>query len=294
MGWGTNLQNRPKGTGKIARLVRERSLRLCEVAEKLGKPIDKVYRSAEIEQESGLVNLTGTYPEIVVHYQLWLPNVAEMFIPDEGMVIGDFDLERADIQVMAWEAEAVKLKQMLRERVDLHTENAKVLRSTRDAAKIAAHAFDYMASDKAVAANAGVTQHEASQMRARWFGEHPEIARWQQRTRRTLLETGGVKNKFGFRIVFFDRLEQCLPEALAWVPSSTVAVVINTALLRVHTHPEIEFLMQTHDSLSIQAPSRLTKEMIDMCSVVVPYDDPLTIGVTGGWSEVSLAGCKED
>jgi hypothetical protein len=77
-----------------------------------------------------------------------------------------------------------------------------------------------------------------------------------------------------------------------------VANVINTALLRIHEHPEVEFLMQTHDSLTVQvrreARERLHPEILSMCRVVVPYDDPLVIGVTGGWSERNLAGCKED
>ena len=37
--------------------------------------------------------------------QLTLPNLRKMFIPDPGKFIFDCDLEQADAQVVAWEAD---------------------------------------------------------------------------------------------------------------------------------------------------------------------------------------------
>ena len=75
-----------------------------------------------------------------------LPNIRRLFIPDPGQIIGDADLDRADLQVVVWEADDTELKQMLHEGVDLQLEedvapaeeadvDAQALASSLDAAR---------------------------------------------------------------------------------------------------------------------------------------------------------------
>jgi len=114
-----------------------------------------------------------------------------------------------------------------------------------------------------------------------WFGEHPGILQWHERTTDSLTESRSVSNKLGYRIVYFDRIERLLPEALAWVPQSTVAMVTNYAALQLEEQcPWVKLLLQVHDSLVFQYPRHLSGRLSaihDALQVTIPYDDPLTI-----------------
>ncbi|MGH9428477.1 MAG: DNA polymerase, partial [Terriglobia bacterium] len=55
---------------------------------------------------------------------LELPNIRKMFVPDPGYDFFNLDLDRADLQVVVWEADDQDLKQALRLGVDMHCFNA--------------------------------------------------------------------------------------------------------------------------------------------------------------------------
>ncbi len=226
-----------------------------------------------------------------------LPNLRKMFIPSPNSIIIDADLQRADAQVVAWEADDEELKQIFREGHDIHIENAKVIGCTRQKAKNGVHAVNYDVSARTLAVTLGSTVHEAQQFINRWFSAHPKIKIWQGHIKFQLETTRTITNKFGFRRFFFDRMSpQTFHEALAWIPQSTVAIVTNKGLLNIYNNlKEIELLLQVHDSLVMQAPkstypdilNSITKEM----QISIPYDDPLIIPVTvaashENWGEV--------
>src|SRR5574337_7375 len=52
-----------------------------------------------------------------------LPNLRKIFVPDEGMMMFDSDLDRADLQVVVWEIEDKILKEAMRRGVDVHLLN---------------------------------------------------------------------------------------------------------------------------------------------------------------------------
>ena len=56
-----------------------------------------------------------------------LPNVRSLFGPDPGNTFFDMDLDRADLQVVVWEADDAMLKAALRQGVDIHLLNAFVI-----------------------------------------------------------------------------------------------------------------------------------------------------------------------
>lgn len=224
------------------------------------------------------------------------PDVRRMFVPDPDHYLMDWDLDRADLQVVVWEANDTELKQMLHEGVDMHSENAKVLLCPRQVAKMWVHGSNYGGSARTMAANCGITVHQSEVMRRRWFAAHSGILEWHRRTERSLATTRSVWNKFGYRRLYFDRIESILPEALAWVPQSTVAIVINTGLARIFSKlPEIQLLLQVHDSLVMQAHKSLIPSIYpkirELLQVTVPYDDPLVIPVSGKGSFDSWGDC---
>lgn len=107
-----------------------------------------------------------------------------------------------------------------------------------------------------------------------------------------------MQNAFGFRRLYFDRIGNCFTQALAWIPQSTVAIVINKGLVNLDTHmaDELHLLLQVHDSLGFQVPSYKRHEVLEKARphllITVPYPDPLIIPIGFATSDVSWGGCK--
>ena len=229
--------------------------------------------------------------------ELELPNVRKLFVPDPGFTFFDMDLDRADLQVVVWEADDSELKAMLREGVDIHSENARVLGISRPAAKAWVHGTNYGGGPRTMAVNCGITVHEAERRRARWFSAHPGIRTWHEKVESDLASQRCVTNRFGYRRFYFDRIEGLLPEALAWIPQSTVACVINRAYVNIFRNlREAQVLLQVHDSLAGQFPTHLgewaTRRLREEATIIVPYDEPLIIPVGIKTSTKSWGDCE--
>lgn len=248
-----------------------------------------------------------------------LPNIRKLFIPDPDFTFFDVDLDRADLQVVVWEADDQGLKRALREGLDLHLRNARDLfrlyftdddlripdkvlellekfRQEREFAKLFIHAANYGGQAKTLAESTNISIAESARFLKMWFSGHPGIPAWHDRTQKQLMETRTVTNKFGYRRFYFDRIESILGEALAWIPASTVAIIINKGLLRIANElPAVQLLLQVHDSLAGQYPSaspQFKEEIRQRCLITVPYDDPLIIPTSISTSTVSWGDCS--
>src|SRR5688572_20243992 len=93
------------------------------------------------------------------------PNQRILIIPDPGCTIVDMDLDRADAQFVAWEANDDTLKDILKAGLDLHLENARSIWGShikksdpeRKLAKAFCHAVNYGAYPKRLAKALGIT-----------------------------------------------------------------------------------------------------------------------------------------
>lgn len=237
-----------------------------------------------------------------------IPNVRKLLIPDPGYIMYSHDLERADLYVVVWEAGDDELKQMLKEGVNIHVENAKTIfggnpqpsklaSSPYHKAKQGVHATNYGCKARTLAAELGITVHEAEAFIQRWLSAHPGIGAWHDRVEQSLQRSRSVSNKLGFRIRFFDRVDNLLPEALAWIPQSTVALVINTGWHNIEANlPWVQTLLQEHDELVTQVPKTMhskRKEIREQMLITIPYDEPLTIPIGIASSEKSWGECEE-
>jgi DNA polymerase-1 len=256
-----------------------------------------------------------------------LPNIRKLFIPDEGYTFFDMDLDRADMQVVAAEAEISgdkALRTVLDKGLDLHCisaaeifnikgippdelyeahpnykeHRAKITEANRNKTKNGGHATNYGVGDYKLAQTLGISVKEASDFRARWFGVFPGIKRWHVRTEE-MAQRGYVENRFGARLHILGRFD--MPECLAWVPQSTVAGVINRALIAIDAEEQagktsIQLLLQVHDSLAGQfLTSQADKEIESLrrlARVEIPYETPLIIPVGINTSTQSWGHCK--
>jgi DNA polymerase I len=243
---------------------------------------------------------------------------------DSGMTGIDMDLDRADLQVVVWEADDDDLRLALNSGVDMHLFNAvsifniksvpvdemvathpnyeeHKIRYTpeRNKAKIGVHGTNYGAHDKTLAEQLGITRHEAALFRAKWFGAHPGIKKYHIRTATQLAQTKTVTNKFGYRRVYFDRPDMILTQALAWVPQSTVAIIIDHAMNNIIAalSAKVEVLFQVHDSLYMQVPTPSLHSLIphieQQSLITIPYDTPLTIPVGFEVTTTNWGDCKK-
>lgn len=238
-----------------------------------------------------------------------LPNQRRLIIPDPGYTIVDMDLDRADAQFVAWEANDETLKDILKSGADLHLENAKSIWGTnvkskgpeRQLAKRFCHAVNYGAYPKKLAKSLGLDLRTAEWVYAKWFKAHPGIKEWHNRVRNELFTKRIIRNPFGYERYYADRPEDVLNEGLAWVPQSSVGIIINEAWDRIDAElPSVAVDMQVHDSLTMQVPSRLVEELLPAIQqrslIVVPYDDPLIVPVgfkisDKSWGDVEPACC---
>lgn len=254
-----------------------------------------------------------------------LPNMRKLFLPDEGMIFFDLDLDRADLQVVVWEAEDKDMKKALRLGLDMHcvnacdifgikgipyeelqeghpnykTHRAKIGDAYRGKAKAGVHATNYGVGDNKLAMALGITRHEASQFRARWFAAHPGILRWHKRVEADGMRRGYIENRFGARLNTLGRFD--LPVALGWGPQSTVAGVINRGLANIDAAEQagksrVQLLLQVHDSLGGQFPAADKEKeiafLLEATRIVIPYDDPLVIPTSVNCSNLSWGDCK--
>lgn len=239
-----------------------------------------------------------------------LPNVKRIFLPDPGWFLCDSDLAQADAQVVAWDANDKPLMQFFKDaredaELDLHGANAADIFGgppTRDnpfrkKAKAGVHAVNYDVKARTLALALGVTVKEAEAFIDKWFTAHPAIYDWQQRIKYDLETKRIITNRFGNRKVFFGRVNRALPEALAWIPQSTVALVINRAWRAIENlnDPDIQVLLQVHDSLVYQVKQSTFARKLPLLEsafkVVVPYEDPLIIPAGIEYSDKSWGDC---
>jgi uracil-DNA glycosylase/DNA polymerase I-like protein with 3'-5' exonuclease and polymerase domains len=251
-----------------------------------------------------------------------VPNIRRMYAPDPGYLFFDGDLDRADLQAMAWDAEDDTLKAVLRANVDVHLFNVYVLdnqepppleelveghpkypdhrgprKHKREFAKVFCHATDYLGKSRTVAAVTGRTVHEVDRAQAIYLGRYKGIKKWQDRVIEQVRKRHYVENAWGYRWYIFSRIDDSvMPEAVAWIPQSTVGVTINKIWMNFYEKlPEVEVLLQVHDSLAGQLPAHRAAELLPRMEqesrIVIPYADPLIIPFSIKTSPISWGDC---
>lgn len=245
---------------------------------------------------------------------LHMPSIRKMFVPDPGFTIFDIDLAGADAQVVAWEAGDEKLKKAFRDYAagrgpKIHVVNAIDIFGERagdgkrepyySRAKAGVHLTNYGGKAKTCATTLNISIYEAQEFQNRWFRLHPEIREWQESVRNSLYTTRSVKNQFGFRKFYFDRIDDSLlGQALAWIPQSTVGLTVNAAWDNIENNiPEIQIMLQVHDSLVGQYPtyleSKILPKLYQETRITIPYDDPLIIPFGLKTSTKSWGDCQD-
>lgn len=162
--------------------------------------------------------------------------------------------------------------------------------------KALCHGTNYLGTPDGIAPRIGLLVHECERIQKWYFGLAPEIKAWQEEIKKQVTKRRYVQNVFGYRNYFFDKIEGTIfNQAVAWIPQSSVACLINRGYVNISNNlPEVEVLLQVHDSLAGQFQSVYgnwaLRRIVEEAQIALPYPEPLVIPVgvvssTKSWGE---------
>lgn len=193
----------------------------------------------------------------------------QMFIADEGKVLGEFDLNRGESWIYSHLAEDPTMMRIHREGLDFHAETAATLSGEfserqwnreeihkgakvtgndeayklRYLGKRSNHAYAYrmgpyraaeVINEQADETGITVRVSDTKKMRRLWLNKYVAIKQWWKRIENELNEDRTMETPYGRRRQFFHRWgDKLFKEATAYVPQSTSVDYLNVGLLRV-------------------------------------------------------------
>lgn len=242
--------------------------------------------------------------------KLNLPNVKKMFVPAPDYCFVEGDLSGADAQVTAHECGGAFAHDFF-SGVKIHQETMRYIYPeyfaidpkhepyyTRCKNKL--YGTIYGGKPPTIAEESGSELWRVRKFQPWILGKYPEIRTWQDAIHTELSKHGTVTNAFGFRIVFFQRIEEVFTEALAWRASSTVSEVCFRGALQVMEHeiPNLHFRPIVHDSVLFMFPIRDWPKTLYLIEDLLPNpvtypDGQLLIPWTVKASTISWGDCQE-
>lgn len=250
--------------------------------------------------------------------------VRSVFIPDPGYIFFYNDLERAESLVVAKLTGDPTMLAHHAAGVDAHNQLAALLfnkcieditsderymgKQTRHAGNYMEGWLVFMRNVNKIAAQTGVSINakQAKYFIGMYRELHPYLIKWWNDTSVEVRSTRMLYNLAPHQRPrrFYDRVDQCLPAAIAYRPQSTVGDVLNIALIRCANDESlaelgVELLVQVHDAIGGQVPVKnypaamtRMRELMQV-DLTVPktgevFHIPVEIAVGPSWGEVKV------
>lgn len=143
--------------------------------------------------------------------------------------------------------------------------------SMRQGGKKSNHALNYDETYKMFAFINEMSEHESKVICDRYHAIYPGIKQWHGHIQTELRHNRTLTNCFGRRCMFLEKWGPDLfKQAYAFKPQSTVADLVNRALIRIYDDRDprmyhVELLGQVHDSVLWQIPLSLSTDDIMFC-----------------------------
>lgn len=210
--------------------------------------------------------------------------VRSCFVADEGKLLIQIDLAQAESRYVAWEAPEPTLMKMLTDGQDVHkyvasrifNKPAEIISNMeRQLGKKSGHSANYSVGPRTFAEsclvemNYYVTEQEAKRIIYTYFETFPGIRRRQNNIKKEVYSTRKLRTPLGRERHFYGRMDDStFREAYAYTPQSVIPDITNHLMLRLWELKEcfdLEFLLQVHDSLLLQAPIERVPEIAAFC-----------------------------
>jgi len=250
------------------------------------------------------------------------PRIRRVFIPDRGKVFFYNDLKSAESHVVAQLTGDPLMLELHRPGSKPHETTASMIfgipieavgkdSNERALGKMARHACNYMmgwmrfmqnVNAKSLETGVFINAAQSKLIVGGYQRMHPRLPEWWRRVEDELRRKGVLYNLLGRPRVFFDRVEASLPNAVAYIPQSTVGDLLNHALVRVHADEElrsygVECLLQVHDAIGGQVNERdvepAMRRMKELMHIPLHSDTtgedfaiPVDIAVGESWADV--------
>lgn len=227
--------------------------------------------------------------------------VRRMFIPREGIVMGDCDFGQIEPRVLAHLSKDPAMCSMFNDGVDFHTFTAERLEISRDKAKILNLSVGYRATFKSVMAQLGGTKDEAQAQINAWWGLFPTLRRWQESLIYDSKRSNFCTTLLGRRIKVDglndgnswkrEAAERQLINNIAQGSAAEIMKMAMIATYRSHMPSGFGLLVQVYDELLFESPVEsmpaALQVVIDNMETAVKLDVPLTVdsGIGPNWSE---------
>lgn len=144
-----------------------------------------------------------------------------------------------------------------------------------------------------------ISEAFAQELQDFYFDLCPEIKLWHNRIKKEIADNGYISNIFGRRGWFLNKNDVTLyNKAFAFIPQSTIADLINHGIVNIYEkYPEIQVLMQVHDSAVCQYPIEkkeiYRKAILECLTIELPYNPPLIIPADMKVSTTSYGDCEK-
>jgi DNA polymerase-1 len=141
-------------------------------------------------------------------------------------------------------------------------------KSYRDACKTLGHGSNFNGQPPQMSKHTKIDQHIIAEFQNSYFGAFPEVKRRIEWVENEIVQKGYLTTLFGRRRFFLKRRgdNKTLNEGCAFDPQSMTADEINQAIRNIfrlkRLFPELQILLQVHDSLLLQYPESLEDEII--------------------------------
>lgn len=239
-------------------------------------------------------------------------SLRSVFIPDDGYMFVNVDLEQADARNVAAIIHEVFYGQPgyadyldACESGDLHTrvcrmawselpwpEDPKEWRpiadqiayrafSYRDLAKRLGHGTNYYGQPFTMAKHTHTEKSIIELFQQKYFGAFPLIQKWHQWTINEIKTSGVLTTLYGRRRFFFGRGDDAATwrKAIAYCPQSMTGHQIDMGILNLwRNNKDIQLLMQVHDSILFQVPVIGHERYVEEALRLLRYSITLTGG----------------
>lgn len=234
-----------------------------------------------VATETGRWNSTKDCRKRGFNAQTIPKHVRKIFIAEAGKVLMQIDLKQAESRYVAWEGPEPKLMELINEGRDIHRfvasgifnkNEAAISFTERQLGKKSGHAANYGVGPRTFAESClldgiDVTEREAGKIIEGYHGVFPGIRRRQKNIRDAVTRKRYLETPLGRRRFFYDRMGDGLfREAYAYAPQSVIPDITNHLMLFLWQDPEIEFLLQVHDSILLQVQESKVSEVASLAT----------------------------
>ncbi len=227
--------------------------------------------------------------------------VRRMFIPREGMSLGDCDFGQIEPRVLAHLSKDEAMLSMFNNGVDFHDFTAERLNISRDRAKVLNLSVGYRATFKSVSQQLKCTDKEAQNEINKWWSLFPTLRRWQDNLIYDSKREGFCSTLLGLQIKV-DGLnapnswvrEAAERQLINNITQGSAAEIMKLAMIKIANtgfSPGFGLLVQVYDELVFEsAYIGIDAVKVTQCmEQAIKLDVPLVVDCKTGpnWAEVA-------